>query len=151
MSAISVKRVDHVSFTVGDLDRSVAFFGRFGLTPLKSYRSEGPDVDEGTATEDASMDITWLRLRHAEAPMLELIRYRNYPAERSALNSRVGAAHVCFEVDDVRGAYSSLRADGVEFLSEPHTDAAGTQWVYMRDPDGNVVELIEEPSSDSGL
>jgi glyoxylase I family protein len=120
------------------------------LTPLKSYRSEGADVDEGTATENASMDITWLRLPHAEAPMLELIRYRNYPAERSALNSRVGAAHVCFEVDDVRGAYSTLRADGVEFISEPHTDDAGTQWVYMRDPDGNVVELIEEPSSDSG-
>jgi catechol 2,3-dioxygenase-like lactoylglutathione lyase family enzyme len=39
MSVIGVKRVDHVSFTVGHLDRSVAFFGRFGLTPLKSYRS----------------------------------------------------------------------------------------------------------------
>jgi catechol 2,3-dioxygenase-like lactoylglutathione lyase family enzyme len=151
MSAIDVKRVDHVSFTVGDLDRSVAFFGRFGLTPLKNYRSEGPDVDEGTATENASMDITWLRLPHTKAPMLELIRYRNYPAERSALNSRVGAAHVCFEVDDLRSACRVLRTDGVEFLSEPHTDEAGTQWVYMRDPDGNVVELIEEPSSDSGL
>jgi catechol 2,3-dioxygenase-like lactoylglutathione lyase family enzyme len=91
------------------------------------------------------MDITWLRPPNEEAPMLELIRYRNYPAERSALNSRVGAAHVCFAVDDVRSAYGALRADGVEFLSEPHTDAAGTQWVYMRDPDGNVVELIEEP------
>ena len=151
MSAIAVRKVDHVSFTVGDLDRSVAFFGRFGLTPLKSYRSEGPDVDEGTATEDASMDITWLRLPHADAPMLELIRYRNYPAERSALNSRVGAAHVCFEVDDVRSAWSALRVEGVEFLSEPHTDDAGTQWVYMRDPDGNVVELIEQPSSGSGV
>jgi catechol 2,3-dioxygenase-like lactoylglutathione lyase family enzyme len=151
MSVIAVKRVDHVSFTVADLDRSVAFFGRFGLTPLKSYRSEGPDADEGTATANASMDITWLRLPHTEAPMLELIRYRNYPAGRSALNSRVGAAHMCFEVDDVHGAYTALRGEGVEFLSEPHTDAAGTQWVYMRDPDGNVVELIEQPSSGSGV
>jgi catechol 2,3-dioxygenase-like lactoylglutathione lyase family enzyme len=151
MSVIGVKRVDHVSFTVGDLDRSVEFFGRFGLTPLKSYRSEGPDADEGTATANASMDITWLGLPHLEAPMLELIRYRNYPVERSALNSRVGAAHLCFEVDDVRGACSALRADGVEFLSEPHTDDAGTQWVYMRDPDGNVVELIEQPAPDAGV
>jgi hypothetical protein len=28
---------------------------------------------------------------------------------------------------------------------------AGTQWVYMRDPDGNVVELIEQPSPDAGV
>jgi catechol-2,3-dioxygenase len=33
----------------------------------------------------------------------------------------------------------------MEFLSQPHQDAAGTRWVYLRDPDGNTVELIEDP------
>lgn len=141
---MNVQRLDHVSFTVGDLDRSVAFYRRFGFEPLKQYRSAGADADEGTATTNADMDIVWLRLP-TETVMLELIRYLNYPAERAAINSRVGAAHLCFAVDDVAGAYDELSSTGVEFLSRPHEDAAGTRWVYFRDPDGNTVELIQDP------
>jgi catechol 2,3-dioxygenase-like lactoylglutathione lyase family enzyme len=59
----------------------------------------------------------------------------------------VGAAHLCFAVSDLRDSYDELRADGVEFLSEPREDQFGTGWVYMRDPDGNTVELLQDPPS----
>jgi catechol 2,3-dioxygenase-like lactoylglutathione lyase family enzyme len=139
-----VTRVDHVSFTVGDSERSVAFYRRFGLEPVKRYRSAGPEVDEGADTPNADMDIVWLALP-GERVMLELIRYIHHPAERSAHNSKVGAAHLCFCVEDVFGAYEELSADGVRFLSAPHEDEFGVRWVYMRDPDGNSVELIQDP------
>jgi glyoxylase I family protein len=149
MSALAVKRLDHISFTVGDLERSVAFYQRFGLELFKSYRCEGPDTDEGTATENAAMDIVWLRLSSGEGPMLELIRYLHYPATRSALNSRVGAAHLCFAVEDVVVVYERLRAEGIESLSAPHEDEFGVRWVYFRDPDGNVVEILQDPPPSS--
>jgi catechol 2,3-dioxygenase-like lactoylglutathione lyase family enzyme len=82
--------------------------------------------------------------------MLELVRYIHHPAGRAAHNSRVGAAHVCFAVDDVRGAHAALSADGVTFLSAPHEDEFGVVWVYMRDPDGNAVEIIQDPPAASG-
>ena len=145
MSTVAVKRLDHVSFTVGDLSRSVGFYQRFGLQPIKSYSAEGSDTDEGTATTNAAMEIVWLRSESGNGPMLELIRYLNYPIDRSVLNSNVGAAHLCFAVEDVWGAYERLDADGIEFLSAPHRDEFGVQWVYFRDPDGNVVEMIEDP------
>ena len=141
---MNVHRLDHVSFTVGELDRSIAFYRRFGFEPLKRYPQAGPDVDEGTATANADMDIAWLG-RPTESVMLELIRYLNYPADRAATNSRVGAAHLCFAVDDIAAAYDELCSAGMEFLSQPHQDAAGTRWVYLRDPDGNTVELIQDP------
>src|ERR1700674_3603997 len=59
--SMNVHRLDHVSFTVGELDRSIAFYRRFGFEPLKRYPSAGPDADEGTATANADMDIVWLR------------------------------------------------------------------------------------------
>jgi catechol 2,3-dioxygenase-like lactoylglutathione lyase family enzyme len=145
MSTVAVKRLDHVSFTVGDLNRSVAFYQRFGLQPIKSYSAEGSDTDEGTATTNAAMEIVWLGSEAGDGPMLELIRYLNYPIERSVRNSKVGAAHLCFAVEDVWSAYERLDADGIEFLSAPHRDEFGVQWVYFRDPDGNVVEMIEDP------
>ena len=141
---MNVRRVDHVSFTVGDVERSSAFYARFGWEPHRDYVSAGPEVDDGADTERADMQIRWLR-HPLGGPMLELIRYRHHEANRSAHNSRVGAAHLCFAVDDVRGAHAELSADGIAFLSEPHEDAFGVVWVYLRDPDGNAVEIVQDP------
>jgi catechol 2,3-dioxygenase-like lactoylglutathione lyase family enzyme len=147
MTAIDVLRVDHFSYTVGDLDRSLAFYAKFGFELVNRYSEAGPQTDRGTATENADMDI--LLVRHpVNGVMLELIRYKRHPAERAARNSVVGAAHVAFVVADMDSAYAALRADGVEFLSEPNGDQYGEKWVYMWDPDGIVVELMQ-PSPDS--
>jgi catechol 2,3-dioxygenase-like lactoylglutathione lyase family enzyme len=69
----------------------------------------------------------------------------HHDANRAAHNSRVGAAHICFAVDDVRAAHATLSSDGIRFLSDPHQDEFGTVWVYMRDPDGNAVEIVQDP------
>ena len=139
-----VQRVDHTSFTVADVERSGAFYRRFGYADVKRYVSAGPDVDRGADTEHADMDILWLA-RPEGGPMLELIQYVKHPAGRSAHNSKVGAAHICFVVDDVVGAHDELSRDGATFLSEPNEDEFGIRWVYLRDPDGNAVELLQEP------
>jgi catechol 2,3-dioxygenase-like lactoylglutathione lyase family enzyme len=141
---MNVQRIDHVSFTVGDLDRSTAFYGRFGFAPEKRYISAGPEVDDGADVARADMEIQTLR-HGLGGPLLELIRYMHHDANRSVHNSRVGAAHLCFAVDDVRAAHAELSGDGVTFLSEPHQDEFGTVWVYMRDPDGNALEIVQDP------
>ena len=147
MSAIEVTRVDHFSYTVGDIDRSLAFYARLGFEPVNRYAEAGPHVDRGAATENADMDIQLLR-HGAHGTMLELIRYTRHPARRAAANNVVGAAHMAFVVADMDSAYAALVADGVEFLSAPNTDQYGEKWVYMRDPDGIAVELMQ-PSPDS--
>lgn len=141
---MEVKRIDHVSFTVGDLERSAAFYRRFGFDDVKRYVSAGPDVDRGADTENADMEILWLA-RPEGGPMLELIRYLKHPAGRSDHNSKVGAAHICFVLDDVFGAHAELKREGMTFLSDPNEDEFGVRWVYLRDPDGNAVEIIQEP------
>jgi lactoylglutathione lyase/glyoxylase I family protein len=147
MTVIDVKRVDHFSYTVGDIERSAGFYARLGFQPVNRYSEAGPHVDTGAATENADMDIQLMR--HGEdGPMLELIRYTRHDANRAARNSEVGSAHMGFVVSDMTAAYEVLRADGVEFLSEPNTDQYGEMWVYMRDPDGIPVELMQ-PGADS--
>ena len=142
MSAIEVMRVDHFSYTVGDIDRSLAFYAKLGFEPVNRYAEAGPHVDRGAATENADMDIQLLR-HGADGVMLELIRYTRHPARRAPRNNVVGAAHIAFVVADMDSAYAALVADGVEFLSEPNTDQYGEKWVYMRDPDGIAVELMQ--------
>jgi catechol 2,3-dioxygenase-like lactoylglutathione lyase family enzyme len=143
MSTIKVKRVDHFSYTVGDIDRSVAFYTRLGFQPVNRYAEAGPHVDRGAAAPNADMDIQLLR-HGDDGPVLELIRYTRYPRLRAARNFEVGSAHMGFVVEDMASAYATLKAAGVEFLSEPNVDQYGEQWVYMRDPDGIPVELMQQ-------
>jgi catechol 2,3-dioxygenase-like lactoylglutathione lyase family enzyme len=141
---MKIRRIDHMSFTVADIDDSTEFYERLGFEPHKRYVSAGPDAEEGTGTEGAEIDIGWLR--HPEGgPMLELLRYRNQPAAAAAHNSAVGAAHICLCVEDVDSQFKRLSDEGVTFVSAPHSDDFGVTWVYMRDPDGNVVELLQDP------
>ncbi len=136
--------IDHMSFTVSDLEASNEFFAKLGFEPLRRYVSAGPAADEGTGTVDADVDISWLG--HPQGgPKLELLRYQNEPAGKAAHNSQVGAAHLCLRVEDVNAEYERLSGEGVTFVSAPHSDEFGVVWVYMRDPDGNAVELVQEP------
>jgi catechol 2,3-dioxygenase-like lactoylglutathione lyase family enzyme len=136
--------IDHMSFTVSDLETTNAFFAKLGFEPLRRYVSSGPAADEGTGTANADVDISWLG--HPQAgPKLELLRYQNEPTGKAAHNSQVGAAHLCLRVENVNAEYERLSGEGVTFISVPHGDEFGVVWVYMRDPDGNVVELIQEP------
>jgi catechol 2,3-dioxygenase-like lactoylglutathione lyase family enzyme len=146
-TTLDVKRVDHLSYTVGDIDRSVNFYAKFGFETVNRYTAAGPELDVAAATEHADMDIQLLR-RPADGIMLELISYTRHPSDRAARNSEVGAAHLAFVVGDIQVAYEQLLADGVQFLSEPNTDKYGEQWVYLRDPDGITVELMQ-PNADS--
>ena len=142
---MKIVRIDHVSFTVADLESSTRFYQLLGFEPFKNYLSAGPDAEAGTGTPGAEIDICWLRHPEGEA-MLELLRYRDQPAEPAAHNSQVGAAHLCLCVEDVDAEHQRLSGDGVTFVSPPHRDDFGVVWVYMRDPDGNVVELLQDPS-----
>lgn len=146
MTNLDVKRLDHVSYTVSDIDRSVAFYAKFGYEPVNRYTASGPELDVAVATENADMEIQVMR--RPDGGMLELVSYILQPSERAARNSVVGAAHLAFIVGDIQAAYEQLTADGVEFLSGPNTDRYGEQWVYFRDPDGITVELMQ-PNADS--
>jgi catechol 2,3-dioxygenase-like lactoylglutathione lyase family enzyme len=142
---VKIVRIDHVSFTVADLESSARFYERLGFERFKDYLSAGPAAEEGTGTPGAEIEIQWLRHPEGEA-MLELLRYREQPTEPAAHNSQVGAAHLCICVEDVNAEHQRLSGEGVTFVSPPHEDEFGVVWVYMRDPDGNVVELLQDPA-----
>jgi catechol 2,3-dioxygenase-like lactoylglutathione lyase family enzyme len=59
--------------------------------------------------------------------------------------NRPGFGHVAFEVQDVAAAFSEVLAAGGSPLGEPvvvQVSGAGTiNFAYVRDPEGNVIEL----------
>jgi catechol 2,3-dioxygenase-like lactoylglutathione lyase family enzyme len=66
-----------------------------------------------------------------------------------------GTAHLCWQVEDLGAAYDRLSRAGVTFCGEPRLLVDGpwaeTQGVFLRDPDGLLIELIEPPGRWSGV
>jgi lactoylglutathione lyase len=48
---------------------------------------------------------------------------------------------VCFVTDDVAGAYEQALQGGAESVTAPHSTPWGQDVAYVRDPDGNLIEL----------
>ncbi|UVE51028.1 VOC family protein [Haloferax larsenii] len=135
----------HYGLNVSDMDDALAFYSDLlGLDvdrqfPVSEVQSDivGVDGVEG--------DITFL---DAGGFFIELIAYDEPPNENiheTVSGHDVGVAHLCLEVDDVWALYEEL-CDDAEFVNEPKTVGNGAQITYMRDPDGNYVELMEPPT-----
>jgi lactoylglutathione lyase len=48
---------------------------------------------------------------------------------------------VCFVTEDVEGAYERAVEAGADAVTEPKTKPWGQDVAYVRDPDGNLIEL----------
>ena len=92
-----------------------------------------------------------VRLAAPETPsiLLDLQQYLAPPGKTSdAKLGDVAHAHFCFGVPDVRGAYRALSEKGIQFVSEPVS--FDLEWgivhvVFMKDPDGFIIELVQSP------
>jgi glyoxylase I family protein len=102
----------------------------------------------GLAEERRLDQIGLIQLR-AGASMLDLV-----PATEPRIESALNVDHFCFGIDaaDLNQVLRYLRDHSVEVLGEPATryGARGMgQSVYIRDPEGNTVELKQMPSGEA--
>lgn len=149
MSTVSPLSVGHVGITVSDLDRSVRFYrDALGFEVSRPVQVSGPFFEKVTGVPGCVIDVVFARgLGH----IIELLCFRA-PADRKTSTLRScdpGFWHLCLKVKDIEQAVRAIRASGYEALSEVQTavdpPAQGLRVVYARDPDGVVLELIEEP------
>lgn len=131
----------HVGLTVADLDRAVAFYQSvFDCAVLARFDVAGEAFSTGVDVDGASARFVHLALGTIR---LELVAYDPAGEQRGepALN-QPGATHLGVRVDDVDAFYASLPAD-VETLSPPQTTETGTKICFLRDPESNLIEVLE--------
>lgn len=123
--SIRVAALDHLVLTVHDLDATVAFYsGVLGMT----------EVVFGAGRRALAFGTQKINLHPADAPF---VPHAEHPGP--------GSADLCFLVDTPLGSVvAALDAHGVTVEAGPveRTGATGPiRSVYVRDPDGNLVEL----------
>lgn len=143
-----IRQVHHIGLTVRDLDRSVAFYrDRLGCEPIMRQEKKGGYLAAIVGYPDAHVSMCHLRTPLGDL-VIELFQYHHpEPVVADLEPRRIGNAHLCFLVPDLKAVYTRLAAVGVDFVSAPvevDTGAnAGGHGVYLRDPDGITLELFQ--------
>ncbi len=57
---------------------------------------------------------------------------------------------VNFDVDDIHAVHQRLAGEGVEFIRQPEREHWGGWVASFEDPDGNIVQLLEQPPERRG-
>jgi catechol 2,3-dioxygenase-like lactoylglutathione lyase family enzyme len=138
MIQMSVFVFDHVGLSVADLDLQRDFYGRaLGLTEIEE-RVEMPEEQVRTSI-----------LRSDSGLRIELIeRGGSTPQEFS--DPLDGAAtqgyfHWALDVEDLDAVFAYLLNAGATEVSAPASAArAGARFAYVKDPEGNLIELIQQ-------
>ena len=145
---IRVLSTGHTGITVSDLDRSIRFYRDLLQCEVSPpVRAEGPFFETVTGVSGCQIDVAFARV---PGHVIELLCYRNPPSEPSTLRAcNPGFMHVCLKVSDLDRVVELVRSAGFEPvgpIQQAHGGpVSGLKVVYVRDPDGVVLELIEEP------
>src|SRR4051795_12322772 len=114
---MTIKRLDHISVVVDDLQAAIAFFSELGLEPEGEAAIEGEWVDRVNGLESVQVDIVMMQTPDGHG-RLELTKFRNpqlveiQPA--LAPPNTPGLRSVMFTVESVDDTVARMRADGGE-------------------------------------
>lgn len=142
-------RYVHTNLIARDWRKLATFYREvFGCTPAGPERDlSGPAMDAGTALPGVRLRGAHLRLPGFgdDGPTLEIFQYEPAAADRPAQINRPGFGHIAFRVDDVAAARTAVLAAGGhdygQLVSVPVAGAGQVTFVYVTDPEGNIVEL----------
>jgi catechol 2,3-dioxygenase-like lactoylglutathione lyase family enzyme len=145
----------HTSFTVSDMDRSIAFYrDLLGLELVHTQRQANEYTHKLVGYANADIKIAMLKISGdrvgISGHLLELCEYVAPEGTKVDVQTRnVGAGHLALVVDEMQSTYDHLKANGVRFKSEPVEIVAGRNkggyCCYMLDPDDITLELVQPP------
>ena len=140
----------HAAISTPDLDRFLEFYcGTLGCEVAWTFDWDAPndDADAVTGLKGSAARAAMLKLGDS---FLEVFEF-TAPAAPSRSGERAvneyGITHVCLQVQDIHSEYQRLKSAGMRFHCEPQPQDTGFV-TYGRDPDGNVIELLEFTQSD---
>jgi len=147
-----IQGIHHTAISTGDFDRALRFYcDLLGFKEVwsSSWRVGSEVVDRIVGLRGSSGRVAMLTAGNA---CVELFQYATPQPKQSEPQRPVcdhGITHLCLQVTDIDAEYARLSAAGMQFHCPPQNAGGGMRATYGRDPDGNVVELLEVTDANS--
>ena len=144
---MTIRRMDHVSVVVEDLEAAIQFFADLGMDLEGRAPIEGPWVDRVNGLDGVRVDIAMMRTPDGHG-RLELTEFHAPPVvspePQNALGNTLGLRSVMFAVDDIDATVTGLRARGAELVGTVEQYQDSHRLCYVRGPAGIIVALAEQ-------
>lgn len=141
---MKVRSLSHAGLTVSSFEKAVKWyhkvFGCWLISEQNLSKEQVKELRELYRVEDAKVRLGFLRF--PKGGVIEIFEFTpSLPGEKLLWN-KPGPTHITLDVKNVHRWYEYLKGKGIYFFSEPQ-NTEGNQWVFMKDPDGNLIELID--------
>ena len=124
---IKLKSVRHAGVPVSDVKKSKSFYKMLGFEEIERPKIKG-------------IPGAWYK---CDGTQVHLIGQRN---EMAAKNLPGIGTHIALQVEDLDEAKKALKRRKIEFAEfTPPATMGGGPVLFLKDPDGNAVELRTDP------
>jgi catechol 2,3-dioxygenase-like lactoylglutathione lyase family enzyme len=149
---MTLLRMDNVLLVVEDLEGAIAFFTELGMRLEGRMVVEGPWVDRTIGIDGARSEIALMRMPDGHGG-IELDRFLTPVAVRpqpgpDTVNA-IGYRRIMSAVDDIDEVVARLQRRGAELVDEIVQYEDAYRLCYMRGPEGILIGLAEQLSSDA--
>jgi catechol 2,3-dioxygenase-like lactoylglutathione lyase family enzyme len=136
----------HVAITVADFNRTVKFYDEvFGARVVGVNCDHDPArlrTFFGVDSDAPELKIGWIRIPGGAT--IEVFEFTpSLPGQQEVTWSRPGITHFSLNVRNTRKWHDFLVSKGVEIVTPVEQSPKGHTFFFVRDPDGNLVELID--------
>jgi catechol 2,3-dioxygenase-like lactoylglutathione lyase family enzyme len=143
-----ISKLRHTGFVVRNLDQSVVFYEALGFKTWKRELEQGPFLE--TVVDLKKVRVETAKLKAPCGALLELLEYQTHPVQMGISpqpSNQLGCSHIALTVDSIDKALECVQSCGGSLVNSPATAPDGTVRVaYCHDPEGNLLELVEEIS-----
>ncbi len=138
-----VRSLAQVGITCQNIERSLHFYNKIlGLPLLEAIDVPEDQVRDIYGLQDGTK-VTLFLLRTGNGGFIELFRFIPLAGEhQKVVWNRPGITHLALDVKNLPAVIKRLEKEGIKFIC-PVKCNLGTDFIFTRDPDGNLVELID--------
>jgi methylmalonyl-CoA epimerase len=129
-----IKQISHLGMAVKDLEEAREFY-----RSVFKLESSDPII-----SGDGSLKVSMVKIGEVLIELLQPIGDEGVMVKFLEKRGE-GFHHICYEVDDIHAAVSSLKASGLDVLGKPKPGAEGMSvFLHPRGTHGVLVEFVEK-------
>jgi glyoxylase I family protein len=151
---MTVQRLSHIGICVSDLERSTGFYrSALGFRELSRLEVSGAEAEQLLQLTPLTLRAVYLE---RDGTRIELLRF-DTPGETGGPGPRpinqLGLTHLSFRVASLDDAISATLDHGGSVLDGTRIDNPKfkTNAIFVTDPDGLRIELLETPGDPAAL
>jgi len=151
---MSVQRLSHIGICVSELERSVAFYrDALGFEEISRLEVAGPESARLLQLEGGAVHAVYLQRDGTRIELLFYPQDGHQGAGAPAPMNRLGLTHLSLRVADLDAVVAAVASLGGASLDATRidNDAWRSKAVFVTDPDGLRIELLQAPGDPNAL